>query len=73
MGTLGVLSTFWVCCATHGIIHFVIGDLLEENDKEDGRLGQGERELAAVAGGHISTEARVVISSWLAQIVVLPS
>ena len=29
--------------------------------------------LAADAGGHISTEARVVISSWLVQIVVLPS
>ena len=48
-------------------------DLLEKNDNKDEQLGQGERELAAVAGGHISMEARVVISSWLVQIVIVPS
>ena len=50
-----------------------LGDLLEENDNKNERLGQGERELAAVAGGHISMEARVVIYSWLVQIVIVPS
>ena len=48
-------------------------DLLEKNDNKDEQLGQGERELAAVAGGHISMEARVGISSWLVQIVIVPS
>ena len=49
------------------------GYLLEENDNEDEQLGQREQVKAAVAGEHISMEARVVTSSWLVQIVVLPS
>ena len=49
------------------------GDLLEENDDEDERLGQGERMTAAVAGEHIGKEAHVVASSWMDQIVTLPS
>ena len=40
------------------------GYLLEKDDHQDQRVGQGERLTAAVAGGHISMEARVVTSSW---------
>ena len=36
-------------------------------------LGVGGTGLAADAGGHISMDARVVTSSWLVQIVALPS
>ena len=39
------------------------GYLLMKNDHQDQQLGQGEG-LTAVAGGHISMEARVVTSSW---------
>ena len=47
--------------------------LLEEGDCKNRGMGEGGQGQAAVAGGHINMKARVVTSSWVFQIVVVPS